>query len=440
MPADLFADMRRCPRWRELDAEQRKEYWASLALRHCRGLGARSCFKLAHTCGSAHAAVQRNAEWTDFGLRPEPGAALRSGAWRVTAREEWDAAVRLNPRILLWTDPLYPPLLRMLPDAPLVLYCDGDVSLLRSPCFAVVGARKAGDQARAVAAHMAQYLAAGGLAVVSGMAQGIDAAVHGSALRQIGRSIGVLGTGIDMAYPVSNRGLFELMRRDGLLLSEFAPGTRPQPGNFPIRNRIISGLSLGVLVVEAAERSGSLITARLALEQNREVYAVPGAALDSHNFGTHNLVRQGARPVFSAEDILRDLAPRLREYGVSRLRLQALGEAERSASAQEEAAAESEDCRQSAPAPAASAIVSVAAAPESCIRPAAPEDSAGNLPGISGDGLRILAALRRHGALQADDLAAATSLESAALNAALISLELLGQVRRLPGARYEALA
>ena len=432
--------MRRCPRWRELDAEQRKEYWASLALRHCRGLGARSCFKLVCACGSAHAAVQRNAEWTAFGLRPEPGAALRSGAWRVTAREEWDAAVRLNPRILLWTDPLYPPLLRMLPDAPLILYCDGDVSLLTSPCFAVVGARKAGDQARAVAAHMAQYLAAGGLAVVSGMAQGIDAVVHGSALRQIGRSIGVLGTGIDIAYPESNRGLFERMRRDGLLLSEFAPGTRPQPGNFPIRNRIISGLSLGVLVVEAAERSGSLITARLALEQNREVYAVPGAALDSHNFGTHNLVRQGARPVFSAEDILRDLAPRLRDYGVSRQRLQALGEAERSAAAQDEPAAAAEECRLSAPSSEARALVPAAAAPEPGAVPAAAESRAADLQGVSEEGRRILAALHRHGALQADDLAAAASLESAALNAALISLELLGQVRRLPGARYEALA
>lgn len=437
---DLFADMRRCPRWRELDAGQRKEYWASLALRHCRGLGARSCFKLAHACGSAHAAVQRNAEWTEFGLRPEPGAALRSGEWRVTAREEWDAAVRLNPCILLWTDPLYPPLLRMLPDAPLILYCDGDVSLLRSPCFAVVGARKAGEQARAVAAHMARYLAAGGLAVVSGMAQGIDAAVHGSALREIGRSIGVLGTGIDVAYPMSNRGLFERMRCEGLLLSEFAPGTRPQPGNFPIRNRIISGLSLGVLVVEAAERSGSLITARLALEQNREVYAVPGAALDSHNFGTHNLVRQGAHPVFSAEDILRDLAPRLRDYGVSRLRLQALGEAERSASTPEGAAAIPEERRLPVPSSDVRAPAPVAAAPEPGAMRATSENNAASLSGVSGEGMRILAALRCHGALQADELAAATSLESAALNAALISLELLGQVRRLPGARYEALA
>lgn len=428
--------MRACPRWRELDAEQRKEYWASLALRHCRGLGARSCFKLVHACGSALAAVQRHGRWTDFGLRPETVAAFRSDAWRVSAREEWDAAVRLNPRILLWTDASYPPPLRTLPDAPLILYCDGDVSLLRSPCFAVVGARKAGDQARAVAAHMARYLAAGGLAVVSGMAQGIDAAVHGSALREVGRSIGVLGTGIDVSYPVSNRGLFERMRRGGLLLSEFAPGTRPQPGNFPIRNRIISGLSLGVLVVEAAERSGSLITARLALEQNREVYAVPGAALDSHNFGTHNLVRQGARPVFSAEDILRDLAPRLRDYGFSRLRLQALGEEERASASAEAVSAAPRPAAAPAPAAKVAPAAGVAPAAETAASAAGPEDP----PGVSADGLRILEALRRHGALQADDLAAAARLESAALNAALISLELLGQVRRLPGARYEALA
>ena len=168
--------------------------------------------------------------------------------------------------------------------------------------------------------------------------------------------------------------------------------------------------------------------------------AVPGAALDSHNFGTHNLVRQGARPVFSAEDILRDLAPRLREYGLSRQRLQARGEAERSAAAHDEPAAAPKECRQPAPSADARAAVSVAAAPEVEAAPAATKNSAADLPGVSGEGRRILAALRRHGALQADDLAAATSLESAALNAALISLELLGQVRRLPGARYEALA
>lgn len=413
-----------CPRWRELDAGQRKEYWASLALRHCRGLGARSCFKLLRACGSALDAVRRHREWTDFGLRPEPGRFLKSDAWRQPAREEWDAAARLNPCILLWTDSRYPSLLRTLPDAPLFLYCEGDASLLRSPCFAIVGARKAGEQARAVAAHMARYLAACGLAVVSGMAQGVDAAVHGSALQQVGRSIGVLGAGIDIVYPQSNRGLFERMRRDGLLLSEFAPGSRPQPGNFPIRNRIISGLSLGVLVVEAAERSGSLITARLALEQNREVYAVPGAALDSHNFGTHNLVRQGARPVFSAEDIMRDLAPRLLEYGFSR---PAIPPAELAAPADDDAADAAP--AESAPSPAVSAADG-----------AGTDDLRRLLDAIPDDGARILAALRRGGALQADDLATAVSLESAALNAALVRLELLGEVRRLPGARYEAVS
>lgn len=430
--------MRRCPRWRDLDAEQRKEYWAALALRHCRGLGARSCFKLLHTYGSAHAAVQRHGEWVQLGLRAELGASLKRDGWRVSAREEWDAAVRLNPGILLWTDPLYPALLRMLPDAPLFLYCEGDTSLLHSPCFAIVGARKASDQARAIAAHMARCLAVSGLSIVSGMAQGIDAAVHGSALQEVGRSIGVLGAGIDISYPMSNRGLFERMRRDGLLLSEFAPGSRPQPGNFPIRNRIISGLSLGVLVVEAAERSGSLITARLALEQNRDVYAVPGTALDSHNAGTNNLVRQGAHPVFSAEDILRDLLPRLRDFGiVAPSRMPSAG-------------------GQTCPCP-ASPPVTAPAVPEMPARAApvlppqnspssqaeespAAEPLPSSLPGTSADGDRILAVLRQQGALQADDLAAATQLQSAQLNAALISLELLGRIRRLPGARYEVLA
>ena len=428
------ADMEPCPRWRELDAGQRKEYWAALALRHCRGLGARSCLKLVHTYGSARAAVRHCGEWRAIGLRPEPGSALRSAAWRASAREEWDAAVRLNPGILLWTDPRYPPLLRTLPDAPIFLYCEGDSSLLRSPCFAIVGARRAGDQARAIAAHMARAIAAGGLAVVSGMAQGIDAAAHGSAVRQIGRSIGVLGTGIDISYPASNRWLFDRMRREGLLLSEFAPGSQPKPANFPVRNRIISGLSLGVLVVEAAERSGSLITARLALEQNRDVYAVPGAPLDSHSFGTHNLVRQGAHVVFNAEDILRDLAPRLREYGFSPPRSQAGEEAEEAARVVPEEGGT--DAARPAPgAPAADPAV---------LPDALPEDLRHALPGLSedtaGDGARILEALRRHGPLQADDLATATALEIDAFRAALIGLEMDGEIRCLPGARYEALA
>lgn len=149
------------------------------------------------------------------------------------------------------------------------------------------------------------------------MALGIDKVAHEAALARIGRSIGVLGTGIDQIYPKANTRVFEEMTEKGLLLTEFAPGAMPLAEHFPIRNRIISGLALGVLVVEAASRSGSLITARLALEQNREVYAVPGSALDTHCLGCQELVRQGARPVFNAEDVLLDLADQLRPFGIS---------------------------------------------------------------------------------------------------------------------------
>lgn len=198
--------------------------------------------------------------------------------------------------------------MRQLPDAPALLYCRGDGSLLRAPAFAVVGSRRATAQGKAVAAYMARCLSACGVTIVSGMAQGIDCVAHEAALGRVGRSIGVLGTGIDVRYPACNAGVFAAMEREGLLVSEFPPGAPPLPTNFPVRNRIISGLALGVLVAEAASRSGSLVTARLALEQNREVYAVPGPALDAHCLGSQDLVRQGARPVFNAEDVLRDLA------------------------------------------------------------------------------------------------------------------------------------
>jgi DNA processing protein len=148
--------------------------------------------------------------------------------------------------------------------------------------------------------------------VISGMARGVDQAAHKTALKQPGSTIGVLGTGLDTAYPRGSGALHSHIAEQGLLLSEFAPGTPPAPSNFPVRNRIISGLSLGTLVIEAAPKSGSLITARLALEQNRSVYAVPGALGADTALGCQNLIRQGARPVFTASDILSDLFPHLR--------------------------------------------------------------------------------------------------------------------------------
>lgn len=306
-----------CKTLAAMDEAARKEYWASLALRHCRGLGARSAARLARHFGSAYAAVQARELWHEAGVNKGQAAELATGSWRVTAREEWDRARDLAASIVLWTDPEYPVLLRPVIDAPLLLYCRGDLSLLQSPGFAVVGSRKATKHGRSVAEYMARCLSACGIAIVSGMALGIDRVAHEAALERVGRSIGVLGTGIDMLYPIGNMTVFDEMERRGLLISEFAPGTLPHAGNFPIRNRIISGLSLGVLVVEAAQRSGSLITARLALEQNREVYAVPGPALDAHCLGCQDLVRQGAHAVFSAEDVLRDLAEQLRPFGIS---------------------------------------------------------------------------------------------------------------------------
>ena len=441
-----------------MDEAARKEYWASLALRHCRGLGARSGARLARHFGSAYAAVQAREQWGEAGVNKGQAAELATGSWRVTAREEWDRAREISATIVLWTDPEYPALLRSIIDAPLVLYCRGDLSLLQSPGFAVVGSRKATRHGRSVAEYMSRCLSACGIAIVSGMALGIDRVAHEAALARVGRSIGVLGTGSDVLYPPDNMAAFDAMERLGLLISEFAPGTIPHAGNFPIRNRIISGLSLGVLVVEAAQRSGSLITARLALEQNREVYAVPGPALDAHCLGCQDLVRQGARAVFSAEDVLRDLAEQLRPFGID----------ERSVPEQEEGLQEDVPAPTPAPAqnpaetqaskPAAqkaspksdsdisadsTASVAAQAAPP-VAAPAAPplnegERAAAEHAAGSGGTSELVEYLRQHGPTHADILADAAGLSAAAANAALVGLEMLGKVRRLPGARYEAM-
>lgn len=438
-----------------MDEAARKEYWASLALRHCRGLGARSAARLARHFGSAYAAVQAREKWGEAGVNKGQAAEFATGSWRVTAREEWDRARDLSASIVLWPDPEYPALLRSIIDAPLVLYCRGDLSLLQSPGFAVVGSRKATRHGRSVAEYMSRCLSACGIAIVSGMALGIDRVAHEAALARIGRSIGVLGTGIDLLYPPDNMAVFDAMERLGLLISEFAPGTVPHAGNFPIRNRIISGLSLGVLVVEAAQRSGSLITARLALEQNREVYAVPGPALDAHCLGCQDLVRQGARAVFCAEDVLRDLAEQLRPFGID----------EQSVPQQEEGL--QENVPVPAPAPAATSAVSQPG--KASALQAAPEKSADSGPAVSseselptaasaapplnegeraaaehaagtGDSAELVEYLRQHGPTHADILADAAGLSAAAANAALVGLEMLGKVRRLPGARYEAVS
>ncbi|HEX9626096.1 MAG TPA: DNA-processing protein DprA [Acidiferrobacterales bacterium] len=235
--------------------------------------------------------------------------AIREGAAaeRVTAEFDWlkDPA----NRIVSFDDPHYPPLLREIPDPPPLLFVRGDARLLAQPQLAVVGSRNptadGADNARA----FGQALAGHGLVIVSGMALGIDAHAHRGALDAGGATVAVAGTGIDRVYPPQHHALAHEIAARGALVSEFPLGAAPRRDHFPRRNRIISGLSLGVLVVEAALKSGSLITARLAAEQGREVFAIPGSIHSPLSRGCHALIRQGAKLVESAADILEELGP-----------------------------------------------------------------------------------------------------------------------------------
>jgi DNA processing protein len=198
----------------------------------------------------------------------------------------------------------------MVPDPPPVLWVRGDLSVFELPSVAIVGSRGASQYAKTIARGLAAGLAHAGLAVTSGMARGVDGAAHAGCLDAGGRTIAVLGTGVDVVYPREHVELAQRIANAGLLVSELEPGAPPLPGHFPRRNRIISGLSRAVVVVEASEKSGSLITARLALEQGREVMVVPGSVLYGRNRGAHALIKDGAMPVEDAADILEALGYR----------------------------------------------------------------------------------------------------------------------------------
>ena len=209
--------------------------------------------------------------------------------------------------IVTLADSDYPQALLNISDPPLLLYVKGRRELLNRQSLAVVGSRSASAQGLKNAEDFAQAASAAGLCIVSGMAHGIDAAAHRGGLRGVGSSIGVIGTGLDKVYPAANRELAHQLAKEGALISEFPLGTPPLASNFPRRNRIISGLSLGCLVVEASVQSGSLITARMALEQGREVFAIPGSIHSPHAKGCHYLIKQGAKLVECAQDILEEL-------------------------------------------------------------------------------------------------------------------------------------
>lgn len=229
------------------------------------------------------------------------------------ARNEAEAELagldRLGARLVCWGEPLYPPALAQIEDAPPVLTVLGDPQLLQAPMVAVVGARNASANGRRLARELAAGLGEAGIVLISGMARGIDAAAHIGALDS--GSIAVVAGGADVVYPEENRGLYDALRERGAVVAELPLGTEPQARHFPRRNRIISGMALGIVVVEAAAKSGSLITARFALEQGREVFAVPGSPLDPRARGANDLLRNGATLTETAADVVVQLGPLL---------------------------------------------------------------------------------------------------------------------------------
>jgi DNA processing protein len=222
-------------------------------------------------------------------------------------RRALDRANRNDTTPVVWTDPAYPPALKHIYDPPPLLWLKGTPAVLARPMVAIVGARAASPSALAVAEQFAGDVAAQGIVVVSGMARGVDSAAHAGALAAGGATVAILGSGVDVVYPPEHAPLAATIAASGALVSELAPGTRPLRWFFPLRNRIISGLSRAVVVIEAGRKSGSLITARCALEQGRDVLAVPGNVLGGRNQGGHALLRDGAKIVESADDILDEL-------------------------------------------------------------------------------------------------------------------------------------
>ncbi len=281
-----------------------------IALNMTPGIGPRAATKLLERFGSADAVFHaRRGELESLRLRPETIDSLIANEFEEMANEELEQVKRLGGDILILDDGSYPALLREIADPPLTLYVLGDwQSCFEMPGVAVIGSRLCSTYGANASEMLSRELASRGICVISGLARGIDTAAHRGAIRGGGKTIAVLGTGIDAVYPKENAGLVrEIVEAGGAVVSQFPLGTPPLKDNFPYRNRIISGLSLGVVIVEASERSGSLITARLAMEQDREVMAVPGNITSRNSFGTNYLIKCGAKLVQQWQDVVLEL-------------------------------------------------------------------------------------------------------------------------------------
>ena len=298
---------------RTTDQETAQDGWGDwIALRLVRGVGNVTYRQLLDRFASPREILR-----TSLAMLTEAGTSVRV-AREIAAFDQWEEVeaeleklARMNARLVTQTDAEYPERLRQIHDPPPFLYIRGHVEPRDTLAIAIVGARTASTYGRKMARELAQELAGCGVCVVSGLARGIDSEAHQASLATGGRTIAVLGSGLDVVYPREHIALAEQIAASGAVVSEFSLGSQPEAGNFPYRNRVISGISLGTVVVEATEKSGSLITAQCALDQNREVFAVPGPVTASRSRGPHRLIKAGAKLVESIDDILSEIAPAL---------------------------------------------------------------------------------------------------------------------------------
>jgi DNA processing protein len=281
-------------------------YWLGFSL--IPEIGPKRATALIEAFGDLHAAWNApEADLARAGLTDVPRRNLLRLRGKLDLQRELERVERAGAHLIPLIDPRYPDLLATLPDSPIVLYVKGSLEPADNRAVGVVGTRRATSYGRDAAYHLSKELAAHHVTIISGLAPGIDTAAHKGALDAGGRTLAVMGCGIDITYPVENRELAARIIQQGALISEFPLGVRPGKNNFPRRNRIISGLSLGVLVAEAPEKSGALITASSAADQGRDVFAIPGSIFNPMALGTHRLIQDGAKLVTSAQDMLAEL-------------------------------------------------------------------------------------------------------------------------------------
>jgi len=277
-------------------------------LHSIKGLGNRSLQVIKNTWGSFYKCFtceEKDINKLQLPLPVKKG--ILKTRYHTNPEEYYNNLTSSGINILTMDDDQYPDNLRNISNPPYILYYQGKVELLSRVCLAIVGSRKASPYGKSIARKMASELSDYNIIVVSGMARGIDTEAHWGTLKKGGCTVAVLGSGLDIIYPPENKSLFaEIIKSDGLIVTEFSPGTKPEPGNFPRRNRIISGLCRGVIVVEARAKSGALITADFALEQGRDVFAIPGPITNIASEGPHNLIKQGAKLVTKVNDILEE--------------------------------------------------------------------------------------------------------------------------------------